>query len=326
MSSTLRLGISTVWIVYTLTLVGCASKKDKELMQRPTLTPKRGQELVKDVNEAQQITDRFEVKATKAAYEQIRQDYAELTDYDLGLFAKAEGYLAKKKRARATKKYQKLTEQYPQSELVPACHRRLFEIGNFYLEGPVIANLLLFKIRGYNRGVKVLEKLTEEVGLSDPNGLGVRATINIAESQESRTKVHDAYLKWLELSTEWDEGPLGKMALLGMARTKLAAYNLPPEKRRVFYDGANLTNARQYYHRFALQYPEDANELNVAEIIEEIDELIAAKQLNIAQYYDHTGKKFAANLYLDMVIDNWPETAAAQRAREIVTGKETSIQ
>jgi len=300
-------------------------------MQRPTLSPKRAQLLLADVNEAQLIVDlgvskKATVKATESAYAQIQQDFAELVDYDLGLLAQAETYLAKQKRAKATKKYQKITSDYPQSNLVAVCHQRLFEIGSYYLEGPVIANLLLFRIRGYDRGIKVLENLTEDVGLNDPNGYGVRATVDTAENLETRAKVQDAYLKWLELSTEWDEGPLHKMALLGMARTKLEAYKQPPEQRRAYYNGANLTNAREYYQQFIREYPEDANEMNIVDIIEDIDELTATQQLSIARYYDRTGKKRSANLYFDMVIENWPDTAAAQTAREIMAQQKSSVQ
>jgi outer membrane protein assembly factor BamD (BamD/ComL family) len=326
-----------IWILWIcalttiLTVVGCKSNKGEEVMQRPTLSPKRAELLLADVNEAQLIVDRGvskrqTVKAAEAAYEQIQQDYAELVDFDLGLLAQAETFLAKQKRAKATKKYQKITNDYPQSDLLDVCYQRLFEIGSYYLEGPVIANLLLFRIRGYDRGIKVLENLTEDVGLNDPNGYGVRATIDIAENLEARAKVQDAYLKWLELSTEWDEGPLHQMALLGMARTKLEAYKQPPEQRRAYYNGANLTNAREYYQQFIREYPEDANEMNIVDIIEEIDALTAAHQLTIARYYERTGRKQAANLYLDMVIENWPDTAAAQTARETMAQQKPSVQ
>ncbi len=311
--------------------VGCKSDKGDEGMQRPTLSPKRAQRLLTDVNEAQLIVDygmskRKTIKATQAAFEQMKQDYAELVDYDLGLLAEAEIYLAKRKKAKATKKYQKITEDYPQTDFLMVCRQRLFEIGSYYLEGPVIANLLLFRIRGYDRGVKILENLSEDVGLEDPNGYGVRATIDIAENLETRNKVQDAYLKWLELSTEWDEGPLHRMALLGMARTKLNAYNQPPEKRRAYYNSANLTNAREYYQQFIRDYPEDANELNIADVVHDIDEMMATHQLTIAQYYQRTGKAGAAAIYMDMVMENWPDTGAAQTAREIVAQQESSVQ
>ena len=304
-------------IVFSVTLVGCRSKEsEEEAVQRPNLSPTRSVDLLKRVVTAQTFVDKGQRRQTKRAYAAIEKDFPELVEFDLGLFSKAEVYLARPKRTKAVKKYKTLTEDYPQSELVGASQKRLYSIGRYYLDGPVIANLLLFKIRGHSRGIRILEDLTEELGMEDPNGMGTQATIAIAENLEARGKVQDAYLKWLELATAWDAGPLGKMALLGMARTKLAAYKIPAEHRRVYYDGGHLVNSRNYYAQFAREYPADANELGVAKIIAEIDVMMAAKQLTIAEYYERTGKTRAANLYYDMVAQNWPTTPSAQAARD----------
>ncbi|MFC1765219.1 tetratricopeptide repeat protein [Planctomycetota bacterium] len=310
-----------------LLAVGCASKKgDEDSVQRPILNPRRSARLLERIETGQAAVDERQYRDAKKIFKQIEQEYADLTEFDLGVFTSAELYLAKDKRSKAAKRYRDLVDDFPQSELVDPSNLRLFEIGEYYLGGPVIANFIFFKIRGQSRGIKILEELTEDVGLSEPNGLGVRSTVMIAKNLESRNKVQDAYLKWLELATAWDDGPLGKMALLGMSRTKLAAYDLPPEKRRVYYNLANLTNARQYYERFAIEFPEDANDLGVVEKIHDIDEMIATHQLSIAQFYQRTGKTRAANLYYDMIVENWPESAAAQTAREMLDVKRTVVQ
>ena len=47
---------------------------------------------------------------------------------------------------------------------------------------------------------------------------------------------------------------------------------------------------------------------------------MAYKQFTIGQYYQKTGNKRSANLYFDMVINDWPGTKAAQMAKDILTG------
>jgi outer membrane protein assembly factor BamD (BamD/ComL family) len=42
------------------------------------------------------------------------------------------------------------------------------------------------------------------------------------------------------------------------------------------------------------------------------------KQLKIAQYYQKIGSQLSANLYYQMVVDDWPQTVAAKRAKEIL--------
>jgi len=146
----------------------------------------------------------------------------------------------------------------------------------------------------------------------------------VARSYEHREMYEEAYLKWSEIAAVWDQGPLGRDALLGMAEDKLKIYNRPRPARRHLYDMANLTAARSYYRRLKDLYPEDANAIDADRILSLIDQDIATKQLKVGQYYLRTGKPQAANLYFDMVVQNWPQTEAAQTAREWLAAKRAS--
>ena len=110
---------------------------------------------------------------------------------------------------------------------------------------------------------------------------------------------------------------MSKEALLGMGRTKIAAYNQHPEHKRHLYDTSGLITAKSCYSRFKLLYPVDARKINVDKILEEIDEQLAYKQLSIGQFYQSTGYTNAANLYYRMVVNDWPDTQAANTAKEL---------
>jgi outer membrane protein assembly factor BamD (BamD/ComL family) len=43
---------------------------------------------------------------------------------------------------------------------------------------------------------------------------------------------------------------------------------------------------------------------------------MAYKQFSIGQYYQRTGSKQVAFFYFRMVIDNWPNSAAAEMAKQ----------
>jgi len=319
--------------VILVALAGCSSMPKKAAEQgkpkRQSLTAQQRDRLLAAVEAIQKLTDEGQDGAVKAGFEQVKADLPQIAAFDLELFAKAEIYLAKKKYDHAAKTYKKMVDDYPESELRNPALARLFKIGSFYLEGPVILNLGLFAIRGYDRGVKILEDVSEEVGLQDPNGLGVKAALAMARSYECRKMYghgmyEEAYLKWSEIASVWEIGPLGKDALLGMARNKLNAYNSYPPKRRHLYDASRLTAARSYYLKFKGLFPQDANQMDVDEIIGQIDQDVAFKNLSTGQYYYRTGKIQAANLYFDMVIRNWPQTPAAQTAREILNAEKSN--
>jgi tetratricopeptide (TPR) repeat protein len=305
-----------------LVLVGCSStpKKTTEEIKpkRQPLTTQQKDQLLTAVGALQKLSDEGQTGAVKAGFEQVKKDLPQIAQFDLKLFAKAEVYLANKKYDHAAKTYKKMVDEYPESELRNPAMARLFKIGSYYLEGPVILPLVLFNIRGYDRGIKILEDVSEEVGLQDPNGLGIKAATAVARCHEHRRMYEEAYLKWSEIATVWETGPLGKDALLGMAQNKLNAYNYNPPNRRHLYDGSKLTAARGYYERLKDLYPDDANQMDINGIVAQIDRDIAFKQLSIGRYYHRIGKVQAANLYFNMVIQNWPQTPSAQTAREIL--------
>ncbi|MBP8303749.1 MAG: tetratricopeptide repeat protein [Phycisphaerae bacterium] len=301
-------------------LAGCASAPPgrAEAMKpaRQPLTTLQRDSLLSAVKSIQAQTDQGQHEAVRAAFDQLKKDLPQIAAFDLRLFALGEVHLARHRNQAAARAFQKVVDDYPESELRTLALTRLFQIGTGFLEGPVTLDLIVYKVRGTEQGMAILDKVSEEVGLDDPNGLGVRAAVAVAHMYERQGKHEEACLRWREIAAVWGTGPLGRDALLGMAENKLAAYNRHPPHRRPLYDGANLTEARTYYLRFKDLYPQDANQIDVDRIVQQIDQDMAHKQLGIARYYQRTGRDQAARLYYDMVVRSWPDTQAAQLARE----------
>lgn len=243
--------------------------------------------------------------------------YPQIAQYELKDFLKAEAYLLKRKFSRAAKVYQKVVEDYPASELRKPTVQRLYDIGTMYVvDGRKKVLLWVFRISGNETGIKILDVVSEAEGLDDPNGLGLKSAMHVVDSYEKRLMYEDAYLKWLEISTVWEDGNLGKRALLGMADNKHASYNKNPLEKRPLFDASSLKTAKTYYEKYLMLFPDDPKESYVTTTMQEIDEQIAYKEYTIAQFYERTGQKQAASLYYDMVIESWPRSKAAQMARE----------
>jgi outer membrane protein assembly factor BamD (BamD/ComL family) len=237
----------------------------------------------------------------------------------------AQKYEEKENYTKAIRTYDKLLTENPDSEFRELALDRQFVIATAYLRGQKKKVLRVIKMKGYSEGVRIMEKITDRAGLDTPTGL--KAALTVAEHYEKREQFNEAYLKWWEISLQWQTGKTGRDALLGMGRCKHAAYNKNPEHKRPFYDASGLKTAKSCYEKFNLIYPTDAKEIGVAEIINEIEEQLAYKQFSIGQYYQRTGYIQAANLYFDMVTGDWPDTKAAEMAKEAlagnVSGKET---
>jgi len=210
-----------------------------------------------------------------------------------------------------------LLKEYPQSQLRQAALDRQFAIATAFLAGRKRTVLRIFRIRGYAEGIRIMERITDRVGLGSP--MGLKAAIAVAENYEQREKFNEAFLKWWEISSEWETRQIGADALLSMARCKHAVYNKHPEHKRSQYDASSLITAKSYYEKFRLLYPKDAEEKGIDQILNQINEQLVYKQFAISQYYQRTANRQAANLYYNMVINNNPDSNVAKIAEEMLT-------
>jgi outer membrane protein assembly factor BamD len=160
-----------------------------------------------------------------------------------------------------------------------------------------------------------MERITDRAGDAP---IAKKAAVAVAKSYENRRKFNGAYHKWSEVSSLWPTGPLGKDALLGMARCKHAAYIGPR------YDASNLVSAKSYYENFRVRHPGDAAKIDVDGRLKQINEQLAYKQFSIGRYYQKTGNEQSANLYYRMVLRNWPDSTAAKMAKTAMDAGKSS--
>lgn len=270
------------------------------------------------VAETKKLVNTGQTKAARKAFDSLKKDFPDIAGPDLDAFIKAEMYYCRGKFTRAIRSYDKLLSEYPESGLREAALDRQFAIATAFLAGQKRTVLGVWKIKGYAEGIRIMEKITDPDRAGFDTPLGIKAAIAAAKSHEERQEFNEAYLKWWEMSLQWETGPIGKETLLGMARCKRAVYNKNPEHKRAFYDASTLRTAKSCYEKFKLLYPEDTEEIGVDEILEEIDEQLACKQLSIGQYYETIGNRQSANLYYEMVVNDWPGSKAAETAKELL--------
>ncbi|MFH1369973.1 MAG: outer membrane protein assembly factor BamD [Planctomycetota bacterium] len=270
------------------------------------------EEFLLRVAEMKKLVDAGRPNKVRKAVEQLRVDFPEIAGADFNAFTDAEMLLSRGKLTKAVRQYEKFLDDYPTSPLRDAALEREFGIAGDYLAGRRKRVLLVFNLRCYDEGAKVMEKISDRAGSTD---IAKRASLAVVQSFEKRRKYEEAYLKWSEIQNRWPTGLLAKDALLGMARTKYATYQGPA------YDATGLISAKSYYENFRLRYPEESKKLQVDDILLRISEQLAEKQLGIAKYYDRTGSAGPANMYYQMVVDDWPVSKAAQTANEQLSKK-----
>jgi len=268
------------------------------------------------IAELKELVQAGEAKAAKELAAQLRAEFPDRVGPDIDLFVAGELHYWRDRYGKALVKYEKLLKDYPSSQFAQLAQEREYEIAQAYLAGRKKTILGFIKISGYAEGVELMEKISDRAGLDEPNGVGVNAAIAVAEHYERTEQYLEAYLKWSEIASYWDTGPVGKRAVYRMAEDNLAAYSQHPEGRRDKFDASKLTTAKTYYEKFLALYRQEALADDVPEKIKQIDEMMAYKQFRIGQYYRRIGEHRAANLYFDMVIQDWPKTEAAEMAKQ----------
>ncbi len=264
------------------------------------------------VAEIKKSVNMGETKAVGQAINKLKKDFPEAVGPDLDAFMKAEMLFCAGKFTKAVWSYDKFLEDFPTSNFYEAALDREFGIATAFLGGQKKRVLGVFMMSRYAEGVKIMEKITDRAG-SAP--IGKKAAVAVAEHYEKRGNFADAYQKWSEISSRWPTGQIGKDALLSMARCKHATYKGPK------YNSSHLVSAKSYYENYKLRYPEDAKEINADKILKQIDEQMAYKEFTVGKYYQKTANDQSANLYYQLVMDDWPGSTAAEMAKEAMKEK-----
>jgi outer membrane protein assembly factor BamD (BamD/ComL family) len=260
-----------------------------------------------EVAEIKRLVNQGKAGEAEKKFAQLKKDFPEAAGSDLDAFMKGEILFAKGELVKAVKKYDRFLAKYPESKLYDAALDREYAIGTAFLAGEKKTVLGIFRIRGYDEGEKIMDKISDRAGNAP---IGERAALAVARSYEKRKKFNEAYHKWSEVSYKWPTGETGKEALLGMARCKHAAYRGPG------YDSSSLVSAKSYYEEFKQRYPADAEKIDVDGKLKQVVEQLAYKQFGIGQYYQRTGSLQPANVYYQMVLDNWPGSTAAKMVKQ----------
>jgi len=255
-----------------------------------------------------------ETKAVGEALDKLKKDFPEIAGPDVDAFIKAERFFCEDKFIEAARGYDKFLEEFPESGLYEAALERQFTIAEAFLNGRRKTVLWVLPMKAYAEGIKIMERISDRAGDAP---IGVRAAVAVAENYERRKKLNEAYHKWSEISSRWPTGDAGKEALLGMARCKYAEYRGPK------FNASNLISAKSYYENFKLRYPQEAEELGIDKILEQINEQLAYKYFDVGRYYQKIGSEQSANLYYQMVLDNWPGSRAGKKIKAVMEEKKT---
>ena len=259
------------------------------------------------VSDAKQFVSTGKTGKAKDAFAKLKKDYPQLAGADFDAFVKAELLYSQRKYEKASAAYDKFTDDFPQSAFYQSALERQYQIGTAFLGGQKKRALGVISISAYDEGGAIMNKIADKVGDAP---IAKNALQTLAQSDEKRGAYYDSYLVWSDISNRWPTGPVGQDALLGMARTLEKDYRGPK------FDGKVLESSRSYYADYQKRYEDKAAELQIPQKLGVIDEKLAEKELNVADYYARTGSFTSANIYYQRITEVWPSSVAAKSAEQ----------
>ncbi len=199
---------------------------------------------------------------------QLKSDFPQMAGDEIEAYLNGEKLYAGAKWYKAAIAYKKFIDAWPVSVFQPAALERIYSIGTAYLQGQKRSFLKILKLPAFDTGVGLMRDVAERAGNAP---IGLRALTTLAENQERKEKLVEAYYTWQEIADRWPTGQTRQTAVLRMAQSLHASYDGAP------YDASVLASARSYFEDYSTRYPQDPKRLEINATLALITEQFAYK-------------------------------------------------
>jgi len=208
---------------------------------------------------------------------------------------------------KANGRYQRVIEEYPQTDQFAISLRRQLDIAGAWLEGRKRRLVGIIPVRADGEALDLL-------GHIEQMGTGHRiaeVAVRMMADYYFRTGQYElAELHYRRLIKDYHSAKYTKMA---MSRTAASALAMFPG---VSFDQTPLLEAKELYTEYLERFPGHAKKEGVQTILADIDRKRAEKEYQVGRFYVRIGKPQAAAYYFNYVLKTWPDTIWADRAGE----------
>lgn len=273
--------------------------------KNPKYSPKPGPDL--QLNHAKEV---FEAGDYRSAYEEFKKvvthfagsEEAAEAQYHMGLCLENMG-----KDYAAYQAYFKVVESYPFSERIEDSVEREYEIAGRLLD-QYPKKILGVPIEVTEHpSVVIYKSIIDQTPYSKyapqalyKMGFVLKGLSRFDEAEEAFQKLVDNYPE-----SEWVDPGLYQLALTKVAKNP-----------GVDYDYTGLESAEKMFQEFVHEHPDAKISQDAQEQLMALREKEAEKHYKIAQFYQAQKAYDSARIYYEVVVEKFPETDMADKARE----------
>lgn len=207
----------------------------------------------------------------------------------------------------AFKAYQKVIDLYPYTDLVDEVIEREFRIGELFASGRKIRVLGPLKVPATDKAIEIFKAVAD----NSPYGkYADKAIFNTGLAYKSISDYDNAIMTFKQLVDKYPDS-----SFIDSARYQLAEcsklLSLKPD-----YDQSSTAVAREEFEEFVAKHPESELTDEAREIIDKLKYKEAQNSYNIGQFYEARRMPDSAVIYYRDIIQKYPETEWAKKARE----------
>lgn len=203
--------------------------------------------------------------------------------------------------------YERQIMNYPNGAFFERALDREYMIADAFLNGKKRRALKIFKVSAREDGIEILMRIA---GYAPGSDLAERALLRVADYHYDRQEYEDAigvYDEFVKTNPQSNRKPY---AMLRAAKASLLLF------RGVKWDVTPLLNAAVRFRVFAQAYPKAGKKENIVGILTEIRETLAHKIFHSGTFYERTHHTQSAVFYYNKVMQDYPDSQWAQKARE----------
>jgi len=261
-----------------------------------------------DLDIARQWLAREDFKTARKAVKQWLKTYGpESPRYPEALYLEGTAYLELGDYRAADDAYQALLNDFPGSPYAAAALSARFRIAEQYLAGKRRKAIWgLFRVKDRDGGIKIMDDLL--VNYTD-TPLAEKAQLSKANYYYDRGEFELAEDEYARFARDYPRSRYQPKALLWSAYAALASFP------GIQFDDISLIEAKERFEQFLESYPDQALQLEVPVLLDQIASTRADKTCEIARFYERTAQPKAARYYYRATLIRWPNTPAAAEAQ-----------
>jgi outer membrane protein assembly factor BamD len=229
---------------------------------------------------------------------------------DQNQFLRAEVRMKQGKLDLAARDFQQVVSAYPKSELYDEVIAQQYAIGDhFYEKGQRREQrpFGLFAEAPYKKAIKVYGMVIDNQPFTPA---AAEAQYKLGLCHFAREEFVEAAYEYRRVVEDYTNSDWVDEASYGLAETYYVSA-LPPD-----YDQTTSKLAIEAIDEFKVRFPEDERVAELEGKRSEMQERIARQRLQTARFYEKRRDFKAARLYYEVVVEQFPETKAAETARE----------